>query len=143
MTPPSPARPLALVAALALAAACASGSGGAGGSSAAPGEASASSSGPVIACDGDCRVRVENRLDRDVEISTHRQRALPALGIVYEDRIETFELPDFSGQQIEIWIRDEDTEEMVGLACVRYFRMRQGRKVGQLVLGAEVSDFGC
>ncbi len=145
MTPnaPSPARPLALVAALALAAACASASGGADGSATAGGATSASSSGTTVACDGDCRVRVENRLDRDVEISTNRQRALPALGIVYENRSETFELSDFTGQQLELWIRDEDTEEIVGLACIRQFQMRQGRKVGQLVLGGEVSSFGC
>lgn len=145
MTPnaPSPARLLALVAALAVAAACASASGGADGSGAAAGEASASTSGTTVACNGDCVLRVENRLDRDVEISANRQRALPALGIAYEDQTETFELPDFTGQQLELWIRDQDTEEMVGLACVRQFRMRQGQKVGQLVLGAEVSSFGC
>lgn len=132
-------RPLVLLLAVALAAACVSGGGA---RSADVASASPSAEGDV-ACDGDCRVRVENRLDRDVEVSTDRQRALPALGIVREDRTETFELPDFTGQQLELWIRDEDTEEIVGVACVRQFRMRQGRKVGQLVLGAEVSDFGC
>lgn len=139
--PPRPTRIAALLAAVALAAACASGGGAGGPAAGSSGASTASDQGP--ACDGDCVLRVENRLDRDVEVSTSRQRALPALGIVREDRIETFRLPDFTGQQLELWLRDEDTGEMVGVACVRQFRMRQGRKVGGLVLGAEVSDFGC
>lgn len=91
------------------------------------------------ACQEDCTLRVENRLDRDVTVSTDRQASLPALGVVRRNRTASFELTGFTGQQLEIWIRDEDSDEIVGVSCVRAFPNREGR----LVLGAEVSDFGC
>lgn len=90
-------------------------------------------------CAGDCRLRVENRLDVDVEVGTERPSSLPDLGVVRANRNETFELPDFRGQHLEVWVRNEDTQEIVDVTCVRQFP----RGTGRLIVGSEIQGGGC
>lgn len=129
-------RTLGITAVVLLVAACASSGSGAGavGDGSAP---VASSEGP--ACREDCSLEVENRLDRDVTVSTERQRGLPALGVVRAHQSGVFDLPDFTGQQIQVWVRGEDSGEIVDVACVRWFPSKRGR----LVVGGQVDAEGC
>lgn len=90
-------------------------------------------------CAGDCSLRVENRLDVDVQVSAERQPALPDLGVVRANRHEVFELPGFRGQQLEIWVRDEKTREVLHVTCIRQFP----RGTGRLIVGSEIRGGGC
>lgn len=137
---PGLARPRGLAALLVagLLAACASATGGGPDAGEAPG-ATADDATSRPACAGDCTLRVENRLDTDVEVSAERQPALPALGIVRSNRTESFELAGFHGQQLEIWVRDEETREILHVTCVRQF----SRGVARLVVGSEMAGGAC
>lgn len=131
-------RPLALLAA-GLLLGCASSPGGAA-ADGDPATATADDRATATsACTGDCSLRVENRLDVDVEVSTERQSALPDLGVVRTDRTETFELPDFEGQQLEVWVRAVESQELLHVTCVRQFP----RGTGRLILGSEITGGGC
>lgn len=97
-----------------LAAACAPAGGG-------PGAEGGGAPDGSSLCRGDCSVRVQNRTDRRIEVSTDRRRASPMLGVVWEHEAEVFRLPDFHGQHLELWIRDAESQELVRLTCVRRF----------------------
>ena len=130
---------LAALLALGLLAGCASGSGGAG-TDAEGADADASVRGTAgPACDGDCRLRVENRLDVDVTVSTERQPGVEELGVVRSNRTAALPLPDFRGQELEVWVRDARTRELLHVTCVRRFP----RETGQLVMGSELRGGGC
>ena len=133
-------RPLPLLLALGLAVACASAPGtrtaqdGTEPTTEATGATAArADEGPT--CQGDCWLRVDNRLRRDGEVSTQFEPAVSILGIVRANRTEVFRLEDFTGEHIEIWVRDTETRDLIGLDCIRQFRPVQGRKQGRMVLG--------
>lgn len=135
---PRSSRPLIFLLALGLAAGCASASGnGATENGPAPsGEADASAradEGPT--CQGDCWLKVENRLRNDAEVSVEYQPAIGNLGVVHGNETEVFHLEDFTGEHIEIWVRDTESRDLIGLDCIRQFRRVQGRRQGHMVLG--------
>ena len=134
MSPPSPRSPgwIVLLLALPLTAACAAASGGSEGAATAGGDVSARE-GPT--CQGDCWLRVDNRLRQEAEVSMHFQRALEDLGVVRANQTEVFHLEDFTGEHVEIWVRDTETRDLIGLDCIRQFRRVHGRREGRMVLG--------
>lgn len=94
---------------------------------------------PTSGCAGNCSLRVENRLDTEVHVSTERQSALPDLGVVRANHTGLFELSDFEGQQLELWVRAAKSRELLHVTCVRQFP----RGVGRLILGSEITGGAC
>lgn len=119
---------LLLAAALAALAGCASGTGGTDGEAPDAEARAAASTGPT--CRQDCRLRVENRADTDVGLHADRSRSSPALGIVRENQIEVITLTNFTGSQLEVWVRDAEAGmTLVGVHCVRSFPDGTGRLI--------------
>lgn len=74
------------------------------------------------ACEADCTVRVDNRLDTPVEIYLHVTEAGDYLGDVGGHASRGFELPDRAWSHVQLSVREAPGHEFISLECARPFR---------------------
>lgn len=81
-------------------------------------------------CAEGCVLRVENRLpDTRIAVSLSHMRGGEILGRVEANRSETFEIDEYDGHRLDVWVWDDRTGERIGLFRVHQFPGGAGRVV--------------
>lgn len=73
-------------------------------------------------CEGNCTVRVDNRLDTDIEVYLCVTEVCDPLGNVSVQGLETFELPERRWEYVQLHLRESPTHRFISLKCERQFR---------------------